>query len=171
MGCLKHFPGQGCVTHDTHKQLEDISQCYPKIAQVPFFKLAPLASAIMVGHVVHNVIDLAPASLSNVWIPHLRKILKFGGIIVTDCLQADSIAKYYSLEERLEMTLKAGANLLLYTNHINTLNEEPDNCDKVHQIIEIIMKLAEKDSAIAKHIHNSAKIIEDKKRKLRLLEL
>ncbi len=120
LACLKHFPGHGNTSADTHagyaftdKTKEELLDCelLPFVegieADVPF---------IMAGHIsLPNVIgDDTPASLSSVIMEDLlRKEMGYGGIIITDAFNMGAIAGEYSSAEAAVKALQAGADMIL----------------------------------------------------------
>lgn len=137
MGCLKHFPGHGNATGDTHRGFVDITQSWDEVELRPFLEQCQSAPAIMTGHLFHRNIDSDfPASLSKIWMDKLRQA-GFEGLIVTDCLQMGAIKDLFSEKEMIWNAVMGGANLLIYTNHINTIKQDPDDCSKPFSLLRI----------------------------------
>ena len=120
MACVKHFPGVGSTSADTHNGLASIGRSAEELRAQEFvvFKAAIDAGAqmIMVGHV--NVPSLDednnPASMSKTIITDiLREELGYDGIIITDALNMAAISEYYSSEQAAIMALKAGCDMVL----------------------------------------------------------
>ncbi len=118
--CLKHFPGIGSTTADTHNGLASTSRTAEEFRSQEFevFKAGIEAGAqmIMVGHV--NVPELDPdnnpASLSKTVITDmLRGELGYDGVVITDALNMSAISEYYSSEQAAIMALKAGCDMIL----------------------------------------------------------
>jgi beta-N-acetylhexosaminidase len=114
---LKHFPGHGDTTEDTHygltksrKTLEELE----KTEFIPFIEgIKAGAPAVMVSHIVVPGID-EPASLSREIITDvLRNKLGFDGLVIVDALDMRAVTDYYSPEEACYKAFKAGADLLL----------------------------------------------------------
>lgn len=118
--CLKHFPGIGSTTADTHDGLASSDRSAEEFRTEEFavFKAGIDAGAdmIMVGHV--NVPSLDgennPASMSKTIVTDiLRGELGYDGVIITDALNMSAISEYYSSEQAAIMALKAGCDMLL----------------------------------------------------------
>ena len=118
--CLKHFPGIGSTTADTHNGLASTSRSAEEFRNQEFevFKAGIDAGAqmIMVGHVNVPALDddNNPASMSKTMITDiLRGELGYDGVIITDALNMSAISEYYSSEQAAIMALKAGCDMLL----------------------------------------------------------
>jgi beta-N-acetylhexosaminidase len=118
---LKHFPGHGSGRGDTHEGIVDVTNTWRKTELVPFRSLinSGMVSAVMTNHVYNSKLDpVYPATLSSSIINGiLRQDLSWNGLVITDDLQMDAIRKKYSLEETLELSIKAGADILLIGNN------------------------------------------------------
>lgn len=154
--CLKHFPGIGSTTEDTHDGLASTDRTLEEFRSEEFamFKAGIEAGAgmVMVGHVGAEALsgDLTPASLSEPIVTgYLRNELGFQGVIITDALNMSAISTYYSSEQAAVMALKAGCDMVLmpedflqaYAGVLNavqdgTLSEERIN-DSLRRIYRI----------------------------------
>ncbi len=117
---LKHFPGHGDTTGDTHVGAVQATKTLKEMEQFEFlpFEAGFRAGgdAVMVAHVLcPNVTDDGvPASLSHGIITDiLRKQLGFDGLVFTDALNMDAVAKYYTPSEAAVRAIEAGADVLL----------------------------------------------------------
>jgi beta-N-acetylhexosaminidase len=117
---LKHFPGLGSTTVDTHVGMSVISSNLDDMRNsefLPFIAgIEAGAEFIMMGHVsVPDVIgDNTPASLSKKMINEiLRGELGYDGIVTTDALNMGAITEYYTAAEASIKALEAGADMLL----------------------------------------------------------
>lgn len=126
VGCLKHFPGIGSTTSDTHNGLAYTNRTVEEFRAEEFqvFKAGMDAGAkmIMVGHVTAEGLATAqgeagaplPASMSEAIITgYLRGELGYQGVIITDALNMSAISEYYSSEQAAVMALKAGCDMVL----------------------------------------------------------
>lgn len=118
--CLKHFPGIGSTTSDTHDGLAYTERTAEEFRAEEFtvFKAGMDAGVgmIMVGHVSAEGLagDKTPASMSEPIITgYLRNELGYQGIIITDAMNMSAIANYYSSEQAAVMALKAGCDMVL----------------------------------------------------------
>ncbi|KAA5534839.1 glycoside hydrolase family 3 protein [Taibaiella lutea] len=124
---LKHFPGHGAVSGDSHKQSVYIDGA---LTELPNFKALILADeppiAVMVGHIVvknnekYNTNGL-PSTLSRVIVTDLlRKELHFEGIITTDALNMVAAAKVSNADWK---SVEAGVDLVLMPKNAVLLNK------------------------------------------------
>lgn len=119
-GCLKHFPGHGDTSTDSHygyaeslKTWEELSGC----EMIPFRKgISAGAKMIMTAHVcLPNVTGSStPSTLSPMVLTEiLRGRLGYQGIIITDSMEMGAITQQYSNEEATLLALEAGVDILL----------------------------------------------------------
>lgn len=88
---IKHFPGHGHVTEDSHFTLPVDQRSYAAIEQddlYPFIELIKQkVDAIMPAHIVFPAVDPLPVGFSSRWLKDiLRTNLGFTGIIISDDL-------------------------------------------------------------------------------------
>lgn len=115
---IKHFPGHGDTSTDSHKTLPTVSHSYGRLDSVdlvPFKKYfdEQSGSGVMVGHLNVPSLDPSgtPASLSHaVTTDLLKNKLGFKGLIYTDALGMKGAD---SKENNSVRALKAGADVLL----------------------------------------------------------
>ena len=114
---LKHFPGQGSATGDTHLGVVDVTRRWTDAELAPFAALVASgdADAVMVAHIFNARLDpLRPASLSQAVVTGLlRDRLGFTGVIVSDDLQMQAIQSAYAWEEAVALAVEAGIDLLM----------------------------------------------------------
>lgn len=137
---LKHFPGHGSSTADSHEGFVDISKTWSPTELDPYRALfaGGYEDFVMVGHLYHK--DYAgagaaklPASLSPEWIGGvLRGQLKFGGVVISDDLEMGAIRKQYDLHDTVVRAVNAGIDVLLFSN---TAAYSPNLADKVRAIL------------------------------------
>lgn len=115
LNSIKHFPGHGRTTQDSHLGLPLLARTPQQLTQtelVPFCTALPGADSVMVGHLLFPALDEKyPASLSRAVITDLlKKRLGFQGLVFTDalCMKALGDEKQAALA-----ALHAGAHILL----------------------------------------------------------
>ena len=118
--CVKHFPGIGSTTADTHDGLATTDRSAEDFRANEFvvFQNAIDAGAnmIMVGHMSAPALagDNTPSSLSSAVVTDiLRNELNFRGVIITDAMNMAAISNYYGADEAAIMALKAGCDMIL----------------------------------------------------------
>ena len=118
---VKHFPGHGNTTIDSHYDLPKINggkQFLLNNELYPFIEAIKAGvQAIMIGHLeVPSLEPLKgiPSSLSKSIVTHLlMNELKFDGLVVTDAMIMDAITKYYSTEDATVAAFEAGNDIIL----------------------------------------------------------
>ena len=118
--CVKHFPGLGDASEDTHNGLAVIDKSLDELKQaelVPFISaIENGANMIMVGHMsLPQVVgDNTPATMSKEVISDLlRSELGFNGVVITDAMNMGAITEYYGADEAAIRAFKAGADMVL----------------------------------------------------------
>ena len=117
---LKHFPGHGDTSNDSHygaattkKTLKELFEC----EFIPFQAgINAGAAFVMTGHITApNVTgNNLPATFSDYLLKDiLRDKLNFDGVIITDALEMGAITKYYASEETAVNSIIAGVDMLL----------------------------------------------------------
>ena len=116
----KHYPGHGLVALDSHDTLpidertaeEILSNDYQVFAGC----IASLAG-IMPAHVVYPALDTRSAGFSSIWIQQkLRKELAFDGVVFSDDLSMRAAHAVGRVEQRAELALTAGCDMVLVCN-------------------------------------------------------
>ena len=119
--CIKHFPGHGSSTTDTHLGIADIThtqhadeqRVYELLIESMRSGTTPNA-AVMTGHLVHQSIDSLPASLSHAHITTLlREKLGFDGLVFTDSIDMGAVRQHHDAGAAAVLALHAGADIVL----------------------------------------------------------
>ena len=114
VGCIKHMPGHGRSTTDTHKEMPTVTATAEELASdlEPFRTLsaAPLG---MTGHLLFTAWDAAnPATLSPTVIGDIiRGEIGFDGLLLTDDIDMEALSG--SVPERSQRALSAGCDVVL----------------------------------------------------------
>jgi beta-N-acetylhexosaminidase len=134
-GCLKHFPGHGSATEDSHQGVTDITHTWTPRELEPFQRIIAqgLAPSIMTGHLYNARLDpVYPATLSRRTIAILRERMEYDGVIFTDDMQMGAITTRYGQEEAIVLAVNAGCDVLLFANN---LVFEPDISKRAHAVV------------------------------------
>jgi beta-N-acetylhexosaminidase len=115
--CLKHFPGHGNTSVDSHRGLpvvDDDVETIQRTALPPFRAgIAAGARSVMTAHLVVPAYDSVPATVSRrVLTGLLRDELGFSGVIVSDGLDMAGLTGTIGFLEGAVQCLAAGADLL-----------------------------------------------------------
>lgn len=123
LATLKHFPGHGDTDVDSHLGLPIIRHPRERleaIELVPFrAAIADGADAVMTAHIQLPAFDAAPDSPATLSRPIvtglLRGELKHDGLVFTDSMTMDAVAKMLSPAEAAVRAVKAGNDIVLHT--------------------------------------------------------
>jgi beta-N-acetylhexosaminidase len=117
---LKHFPGHGDTSVDSHVDLPFISVDRDRVEQIelPPYRaaFAAGANAVMTAHISFPSLtgDSVPATLHPALVGGLlRTDLGFSGLVFTDALDMGAIVKGYGSGLAAVLAVKAGADVLL----------------------------------------------------------
>jgi beta-N-acetylhexosaminidase len=112
--CVKHFPGHGDTSIDSHLALPVVGED-PRNGALEPFRAAIEAGvrAVMSAHIVVPMLDNAPATLSRrVMTGLLRDELGFDGMVITDGLEMRAISDGVGIAEGAILSLVAGCDAL-----------------------------------------------------------
>lgn len=115
--CVKHFPGHGNTSTDTHEGAAVVDK---SLDELRAGELLPFESGIdagvdmvMVGHITVTAVDDEPATISKAVITGLlREELGWDGVVITDSLDMGALAGYDNGEVCVKF-LEAGGDILL----------------------------------------------------------
>ncbi|AOY76394.1 glycoside hydrolase family 3 protein [Clostridium formicaceticum] len=126
---VKHFPGHGDTSLDTHKEAVTLPHGIERLKAVEFlpFKKGIEAGVdgVMLGHLLVPSItsDSLPATFSWKVVDLLRNHLKYEKLIITDALEMKAITKYWTPEEAAVLAFAAGADILLMPSSLEKAYE------------------------------------------------
>ena len=115
---LKHIPGHGRATADTHFRLPVVDTPRAELERTDFAAFRPLAdlSMAMTAHVVFSAIDPAqPATTSATMIEQvIRGVIGFQGLLMSDDVSMNALAG--SITDRTKAIFAAGCDVVLHCN-------------------------------------------------------
>jgi beta-N-acetylhexosaminidase len=115
---LKHIPGHGRATADSHHRLPVVSADRATLEATDFAAFRPLAGLPlgMTAHVVFTAIDpVAPATTSVTIVRDvIRDSIGFAGLLMSDDVSMGALSG--SLAERTRAALAAGCDIVLHCN-------------------------------------------------------
>ena len=123
--CVKHFPGHGDTSADTHDGGVTLTKTWEELLKceiVPFkAAIKQGCDMIMASHItLPNVTkDKLPTSLSYEMITEkLRGELGYEGVIITDSMAMGAISKNYSSGDSSVLAIKAGVDIILCPSNL-----------------------------------------------------
>ena len=154
-GTVKHFPGHGGTSGDSHDGAVSTDKTLEELMAE---ELVPFQSAVdggvnfvMVGHIsAPNVTgDNAPATLSKVLITDvLRGQMGYNGIVITDAMNMEAVAGFYNSYKAAVLAVTAGADMILmpadyntaYTGILNAVNDGTITEERINESVTRIVK-------------------------------
>jgi beta-N-acetylhexosaminidase len=124
--CLKHFPGHGDTTVDSHLALPKVSNPLATLKErefKPFSKgFKSGCNFVMTAHILFPEIDPEfPATLSRkILRTFLREEMRYKQIIVSDDMEMGAITDHYGAEDAPRLAIEAGCDLLIYRSESKT---------------------------------------------------
>jgi beta-glucosidase-like glycosyl hydrolase/CubicO group peptidase (beta-lactamase class C family) len=118
----KHFPGHGDTDVDSHKDLPVVNKTYAQLSSNEFKPYRALfqngLASVMVAHLSLPEFEKeahVPSTLSkNIITGLLRDSLKFEGLVLTDAMNMEGVAKYFPAGEADVRALVAGNDVVLF---------------------------------------------------------
>ena len=112
---VKHIPGHGCASADSHKNLPKVNLTYKELNNYDFFPFKKSKSMFaMTAHIMYGKIDSKnAATLSKKIISRIiRKKIGFNGILISDDISMKALK--FDLLTNAKRSLSAGCNIVLY---------------------------------------------------------
>lgn len=155
MCCVKHFPGHGNTSVDSHLDLPVIKDDLETIISrdlIPFRKgVKSKSPMVMMAHLkIPSLDEKNITTVSETAYSFLRKQLKFNGIIITDDMEMGAIEKDYSPVEASRLALISGATIVEYRSFEKT---------------KLVVEELSRESTLANIVEKNSEIIESQKNK------
>ena len=147
---IKHFPGHGTTTIDSHKSLPVIDKPFKELMEndmLPYKELANSARFVMNAHLLHSEISPLPASISKEWNQILRNKIGFNGISMTDDIEMDAL-DMFDPQKKMELFFESGTDMILVCSGKEEVN---------YQYFEASVHLVEENSQILERMENFKK--------------
>jgi beta-N-acetylhexosaminidase len=184
VGCLKHFPGHGDTSTDSHTGLPVVNKTKAELEKTELLPFAETvksgkAQMIMSAHIRFPQVEkepfkssdgsdsTLPATLSKTMLTDiLRDEMGYQGVIVSDSLQMDAIRNNFTPKQSANLAINAGVNLLL----MPVVLENEDASDAVNDYIADIQLLVQEGSLDEEKINESVRKILTLKYEMGLME-
>jgi beta-N-acetylhexosaminidase len=165
LSAIKHFPGHGSSSSDSHKGFVDVTGEWSPDELRPFETIIQTGRCdmVMTAHIFNAGLDpLWPATLSHGIISGiLRDDMGFDGVVVSDDMQMKAIRSFYGLEKAIKMAIHAGCDILVFAN--NSVFDE----DIAARAAGVIKKLVDEGEIKSERIDESCRRILRLKEKLK----
>jgi beta-N-acetylhexosaminidase len=148
---LKHIPGHGRATADSHFGLPTVDTARNELERTDFAAFQPLADLpmAMTAHVVFSALDPAhPATTSATIIQQvIRGVIGFQGLLMSDDVSMNALAG--TIAERTRAIVNAGCDMVLHCN--GKLDEMRDVARETPELAGEALVRAKKALASRKH--------------------
>lgn len=158
---LKHFPGIGKGTLDSHVEVSTIDADKTTLYAeelLPFKKIIDAHDnsrfMIMVGHLKYDALDpvnsasLSPAVMTEL----LRNEMNFGGVVITDDLEMGAIKKHVDLSTLGVQIISAGGDIalvchdyesqqIIYNSILDAVKRGEISEERINESVRRILKL------------------------------
>ncbi len=160
LACAKHFPGHGDTDVDSHKDLPVISKTRTQLDEIELYPFRELIrkgiGAVMIAHLQVPALDTqaqTPTTLSEATVSDLLKNeLGFKGLVFTDALNMQGVAKYYSPGEIDLKAFVAGNDVLLFSQDVAAGKEKIVQAIQTGQLSEERLAESVKKILAAKYV-------------------
>ena len=163
LSIVKHFPGHGDTSLDSHYQTPVVNASYEQLQKI---HLAPFQAAInqgvdgiMTGHVLYPALD--KKNIATFSKPILQDLLRnkmgFNGLLVTDSLDMKSATSFCTIPGCAVRALASGEDMILLGRYIKPVSV-------FNQILQEV-----KEKKLESRVNQAARKIFDIKQKLGLL--
>ena len=115
LSVIKHIPGHGCSTKDSHLILPRVNLDESTLNKIDFYPFKSTSAKLaMTAHILYSRIDSKNVSTFSKKIIKkiIRKKIGFNGILMSDDISMKALK--YDLITNSKKALKAGCNLVLY---------------------------------------------------------
>jgi beta-N-acetylhexosaminidase len=131
---IKHIPGHGRATADSHFELPHVSASREDLDRVDFapFKALRDTPMGMTAHVVYEAFDTAPATLSAPMMHVIREDIGFDNLIMTDDISMKALRG--NLGDLSRSAITAGCDVILHCN--GTLAERSEVAQAAGEMTE-----------------------------------
>ncbi|MCS3868061.1 beta-glucosidase-like glycosyl hydrolase [Chryseobacterium ginsenosidimutans] len=126
LAAIKHFPGHGDTSTDSHLDLPVVSHNLDRLNNIELAPFKDLMNkgigGVMVAHLYVPALESGkgiPASVSkNIITGLLKDQLGYKGLIITDALNMGAVANKYNPGELDAMAFKAGNDIMLFSQGV-----------------------------------------------------
>jgi beta-N-acetylhexosaminidase len=166
MAAIKHFPGHGDTSMDSHLDLPIVLYGKSHLNELeiePFRENLSVTDMVMAAHIAFPELDdtkviskkdgqpvFLPASLSHkILTDLLRKSLGYDGVIITDALEMKAITEHFGPEKAVVGAIQAGADILLmpsdlpkaYAGVMEAINKGIISEERINESVKRILRL------------------------------
>ncbi|WP_237685907.1 glycoside hydrolase family 3 protein [Flagellimonas profundi] len=163
LNSIKHFPGHGDTTTDSHLGLPIIDKSMEELMEnelYPFKKLIESGvDSVMVGHLLLPQLDADNPSTTSAKIISdlLRRKLGFNGVVISDALNMHAVSKKFPKKGNLEQAaFNAGMDVLCFSEHVKEGMDKiltHSSKERIQESFERVWALKQKVFSIKKKLN------------------
>ena len=115
LGIIKHIPGHGATTVDSHKKTPTVNLSFKKLDEIDFFPFKSSNGKLaMTAHIIYSNIDKKNVATQSKKVIHdiIRKKIGFKGILISDDISMRALKG--DLVTNARKSISAGCNIVLY---------------------------------------------------------
>lgn len=174
--CLKHFPGHGDVSVDSHFHLPIVSKSREELDEVelaPYRALAKQVPFIMTAHILFPELDPDhPATFSKKILTNLlREEMGYQGVIITDSLKMHAAsAGNLSMGEAAVRAFEAGADILMIGGKLLIDADGEEHVQEVREVRDALAQAVESGRVSPERLQESVKRIAEIKSSIATLQ-
>ncbi|MES0491012.1 MAG: glycoside hydrolase family 3 N-terminal domain-containing protein [Leptospirales bacterium] len=160
MGTMKHFPGHGDTSLDSHRNLPVVNRELTELEKSELYPYKTILTSddppysIMSAHIVFSKLSPEPATLSKFWLEEkLKTEWAYKGLVITDDLEMNAVIIYGSQNGISDIPLEAFLSgvdmLLLLTNRekseravknlLSYISKHPDAKSRLIRAVEKVL--------------------------------
>lgn len=155
-GCVKHFPGHGATSGDTHNGYAYTDKNWTELREneiIPFQRaIDEGVPFVMVGHISTPQItgnEIAASCSEKMIEEYLRKELGYQGVVLTDALNMKAVTEQYTSAEAAVKVIQAGGDMLLmpenfeeaYNGILSAVKEGRISENRLNEAVERILRV------------------------------
>ena len=154
---VKHFPGHGDTSVDSHTSLPIVRKSLEELEKQELFAFQAAvdagAQALMTAHILFPALDPdLPATMSKKVIGYLREKMGFQGVLVSDSMDMGAISNKYGAVEASVLAVAAGIDVLLmgkgdhaaiHAGLLKALESGRLSVDRLDEAVARLMRLKE----------------------------
>ncbi len=140
---LKHFPGHGSTSTDSHQGYSSSSRTMEELESCEFLPFEAGIEAdvdfVMVAHITMTkaIEEQVPATLSKELVTkQLKDKMGFKGIVITDSCHMGAITQHYTTEQMAVKAVEAGIDMILMPKDVAIAHSAIKNAVKKGEITE-----------------------------------
>ncbi len=166
LACAKHFPGHGDTDVDSHKDLPVVNKSMAQLDSLELYPFRQMIAAgiksMMVAHLSVPALETeahVPTTLSkNTVTGLLKEQMGFTGLIFTDALNMQGVAKYFAPGEVDVRAFIAGNDVLLFSQNVPLAIQKIKEAIKSGKVADKDLEASVKKILVAKYCAGLSKV-------------